>query len=387
MIPYGKQDITISDIKAVEKVLKSPMLTQGPLVPIFEDNLAQFCKSKYATAVNSATSGLHLACLALGIKKGDIVWTSPITFVASANCALYCGADIDFIDIDPHTYNISYEALLKRLQGIKNKKEIPKLLILVHLCGLPTQLKEINKLCKKYGIKIIEDASHALGSKYENYVTGSCSFSDLTVFSFHPVKMITTAEGGMITTNSKALDRKLKALRTHGIYRPTSEKNSMPWFYDQKDLGFNYRMTDISAALGISQLSRLSRFVKKRNKIAQIYKKELSNLPLKFQHIPQNTLSSYHLFVIQLDGKLEENKKKRLSLYKHLRKNGIFVNLHYMPVYKHTYYKNLKEFKFLKYAEDYYVRSISIPIFISLKKSEQEFVIHTIRNFFIEKSL
>ena len=382
MIPYGKQDISNSDIKAVTDVLKSPMLTQGPLVPKFEERLASYCGVKYATAVNSATSGLHLACLALGLSKGDILWTSPITFVASANCGIYCGAKVDFVDIDPTTFNISHQSLLEKINHAKSKNQLPKILVLVHMCGLAVELRKIRTLCNKYKIKIVEDASHALGSNYEGGMTGGCHYSDITVFSFHPVKMITTAEGGMVTTNSKTLDRKLKALRTHGIYRPAKMIAKQPWYYEQQDLGFNFRMTDIAAALGLNQMKRIDKFVNIRNRIAERYIKKLKDLPLKFQSQEVASKNSYHLFVIQLDLSKLKKTKYHLDLFKHLRSNGINVNLHYMPVYKHPFYAKMKKFMPMKNAEAYYATSISLPIFTTLTVKEQDKVVSIISNYF-----
>ena len=302
MIPYSRQNINSKDILEVKKILKSNYLTQGEKVPKFEKLVSKFTKSNYAVAVNSASSALHIACVALNIKKNDIVWTVPNTFVASANCAIHCGAIVDFVDIDPNNWNISISELEKKLRLAKRKNKLPKLLIPVHFAGLPTEQEKIWKLSKKYKFKIIEDASHSIGAKYKNELSGSCKWSDITVFSFHPVKIITTGEGGMALTNNKKLAEKMRILRTNGISQLNFlfKKNKiLPWYYEHITPGFNYRMNDISAALGISQFKRLKKFVKKRNLIALKYKKYFRGLPLKFQKIDKNFYSSYHLFPIQ----------------------------------------------------------------------------------------
>ncbi len=385
-IPYGKQHIDASDRKAVLEVLRSDFLTTGPKVPQFEQCLSRLIDIEYVTAVNSATSGLHLACLALGLGKGDLLWTSAISFVASANCGVYCGAKVDFVDICKETFNISAKTLLNK---IKSSEKLPNVLVLVHLCGLPSDLEEIHKICKKYNIKIIEDASHSLGAKYKNSYVGNCKYSDISVFSFHPVKMITTGEGGAITTRSKALDKKLKLLRSHGIFRKPIEDHKRPWFYDQIDLGFNYRMNDIEAALGINQLKRLKLFLKERNKIATRYYQKLNNLPISFQTIPSDSLSSYHLFVIQIrsDYETPNFKDTRLRLFQHLLDNGIQVNLHYMPIYQHSFYKKFGNYESCTNAEDYCSRSISLPIYYGLSKKQQNHVIESIKEFFHIKGL
>ena len=311
MIPYGRQDINQADIDAVVEVLRSDFLTQGPVVPAFEKAVSNYCGSQHAVAVNSATSALHIACLALGVGKGDIVWTSPITFVASANSALYCGATVDFVDIDPKTYNLSVDCLKEKLAQAEKTGRLPKVLIPVHLCGQPCDIAAIHALSLQYGFKIIEDASHAIGGRYKDECIGNCRYSDITVFSFHPVKIITTGEGGMALTNVHQLSKRMKLLRSHGITTEVADMHARPpqelWNYQQIDLGFNYRMTDIQAALGLSQMQRLDEFVVKRYNIAKRYDQMLTNLPVitPWQH--PDSYSSYHLYVIRL--KLDEINK------------------------------------------------------------------------------
>lgn len=380
MIPYGKQDINSDDIEAVVDVLKSDFLTQGPKVPSFEQSIAKFAGAKYSCAVNSATSALHIACLALGLGKGDELWTSPITFVASANCAMYCGAQINFIDIDPKTYNLCPKKLETRLAEAKKLGKLPKVVVAVHLCGQSCDMQKIHKLSKIYGFKIIEDASHAVGGKYLDYKIGSCRYSDITVFSFHPVKIITTAEGGIALTNDKNLHYKMTLLRTHGITRDEKRMQGDtdgPWYYEQIELGFNYRMTDLQAALGLSQVNRLEEFVTTRNKLAARYDNKLKSLPLTLPFQSKNTYSSFHLYVVRLD--LENIQKSHKQVFKELRDKGIGVNLHYIPVHMHPYYQS-KGFKFGDFpeAEKYYSEAISIPIFYGLKNNEQDRVVNAI---------
>lgn len=381
MIPYGRQDISQADINAVIDVLKSDFLTQGPVVPAFEKAVSDYCKVKYAFAVNSATSALHIACMALGVRKGDLVWTSPITFVASANCALYCGADVDFVDIDPATYNISVKALEEKLTKAEQLGRLPKVLIPVHLAGQSCEMDKINELSKKYGFRIIEDASHAIGGKYKKKAIGGCQYSDITIFSFHPVKIITTGEGGMCLTNDSQLAISLNRYRSHGIVRQASEMTHMPdgpWYYQQIELGYNYRMTDIQAALGLSQMNRLDDFVTARHAVAKRYNDLLNEdwLELPWQH--PDTYSGLHLYIIRV-------KKNQLGithrqLFEKLRNAGILVNLHYIPVYKHPYYETIgydkQEFP---NAEAYYLEAISIPMFATFTESEQQFVVDTIK--------
>lgn len=378
MIPYGKHSITEEDISEVIEVLNSDFLTQGPKVPDFENSLVKYTGGKYACAVNSATSALHVACLALELKAGDSLWTSPITFVASANAGLYCQANIDFVDIDPKTFNICPSKLLEKLHLAKKEGKLPKILVVVHLAGTPTYLKQIYDLCSEFGIKIIEDASHAIGASYCEDKVGSCKFSDITVFSFHPVKIITTAEGGAALTNDPILAKKMEQFRTHGITREKNqfvEKNPEEWHYEQVRLGFNYRMNDIQAALGISQLKKLDHFVSERNEIASYYSERLVNEPISFQLVPEETLSSYHLFVIRV----KENIRNKL--FRFLRDQGILVNLHYSPVHLQPFYRKMgfKNGDFLE-AESYSRTAISIPIYPDLRKQDLDYVINKLKN-------
>ena len=364
MIPYSRQSIDTQDKKSVLKVLNSNFLTQGPKVEEFEKKINKFSGSKYAVAANSGSSALHIACLALGIKKGDLVWTVPNTFVASANCAINCGAKIDLVDIDKDTFNISIESLEKKLIEAKKRKNIPKVLIPVHLGGQPTQQRKIWRLSKKYGFKILEDASHSIGAKHHGIKVGSCKWSHITVFSFHPVKIITTAEGGVATTNSKSLEKKMRIFRDNGILR--SSKN---WRYKQIAPGFNYRMNDISAAIGISQLKKIKKFLKRRNEIAKFYKKLLKDLPIKVQKILPENYSSYHLFIIQLD--LNHFKFSYNKIFKLLRKKKYYVNLHYMPIHLSPYFKKIG-FRKGQYpvSEKYGKTALSIPIYFGLRLNE-----------------
>ena len=380
-MPYGRQDISQEDINAVIDVLKSDFLTQGPVVPAFEKAVSDYCKAKYAFAVNSATSALHIACMALGVRKGDLVWTSPITFVASANCALYCSADVDFVDIDPSTYNMSVKALEEKLIKAEQLGRLPKVLIPVHLAGQSCEMNKIHDLSKKYGFRVIEDASHAIGGKYENKAIGGCQYSDITVFSFHPVKIITTGEGGMCLTNDPNLAILLNRYRSHGIVRQASEMTHIPdgpWYYQQIELGYNYRMTDIQAALGLSQMNRLDDFVAARHAVAKRYNDLLNEdwLELPWQH--PDTYSGLHLYIVRV-------KKNKLGithrqLFEKLRNAGILVNLHYIPVYKHPYYETIGyDNQDFPNAEAYYSEAISIPMFATFTESEQQFVVDSIK--------
>ncbi len=381
MIPYGKQDISAEDIQAVVEVLHSDFLTQGEVVPEFEKELSAFSNSEHAIVVNSATSALHIACMALGVGPGDIVWTSAITFVASANCAIYCGAKIDFVDIDSETNNISIDALSKKLELAKAQGNTPKVLIPVHLSGQSCDMRKIHKLSKEYGFSIIEDASHAIGGDFEEQKVGSCEFSDICVFSFHPVKIITCGEGGAALTNDPNLAKKMKLYSTHGVTRDSEQMNSKPdglWYYEQLYLGYNYRMTDIQAALGLSQLSRIDKFIKRRNEIAERYNNLLSDLPITLPKIPQGVYSSFHLYIIRL--KLDAIKKSHQEVFADLRKAGIGVNLHYIPVYHHPYYRELGFDKgYCPQSEQYYNEAISIPIYYDLDNQTQEKVIELLK--------
>ena len=370
MIPYSKQNISESDIDAVVEVLRSDFLTQGDKVPEFEKRVAEYCNSKFAIAANSATSCLHLACMALELKKGDILWTSPNSFVASANCGLYCGSKVDFVDIDRKTHNICPVKLEEKLKLAKKEGNLPKIVIPVHFAGQSCDMKAISELSKKYGFRIIEDASHAIGGEYLNKKIGNCEFSDMAVFSFHPVKILTTGEGGMVTTNNENLYDKLNLLRTHGISKDLQRKGDLStWMYEQQELGYNYRLSDIHAALGISQLTRIDTSIKRRHDILNFYEKnlDLPNITLPFQSI--DSYSALHLYPIELEmGKINRPKE---HIFDQLRKRGLGVNVHYIPIHFHPYFKNLgfKEGDFPN-AEDYYNRTISIPMFPDLKERE-----------------
>jgi UDP-4-amino-4,6-dideoxy-N-acetyl-beta-L-altrosamine transaminase len=380
-IPYGRQDINAADIQSVIEVLQSDWLTQGSAVNRFEQSVADYCGVKYAIAVSSATAALHIACLAIDLGKQDYLWTSPNTFVASANCGLYCGANVDFVDIDPRTYNLSVDQLEQKLYGASQLGCLPKVLVPVHFAGQSCEMDKIAILSQQYGFKVIEDASHAIGGKYQGKAIGCCEFSDLAVFSFHPVKIITTGEGGMVLTNREDLYEKLIRLRSHGITRDPDlmqGESHGAWYYQQLELGFNYRMTDIQAALGVSQMQRLDEFVTRRRFLAQRYEDLLQDLPftLPWQHPETN--SSWHLYVIRLDlGKI--NKTHR-QLFERLRQAGIGVNLHYIPVHTQPYYQNLgfKQGDFLE-AEKYYQEAISMPMYYGLTEREQEQVITSLR--------
>jgi UDP-4-amino-4,6-dideoxy-N-acetyl-beta-L-altrosamine transaminase len=381
MIPYGRQDISEVDIQAVVNVLRSDFLTQGPAVPAFEKGIADYCGVEHAVAVNSATSALHVACLALGVGAGDAVWTSPITFVASANCALYCGAQVDFVDIDPRTYNLSVERLTEKLAQADKSGCLPKVVIPVHLCGQPCDMAGIHALSQRYGFKIIEDASHAIGGKYRGEPIGNCRYSDITVFSFHPVKIITTGEGGIALTKDVQLAKRMELLRSHGITRDAKEMTHASegsWYYQQIDLGFNYRMTDMQAALGMSQMQRLDEIVAKRHAIAKRYDQLLTALPViaPWQHA--DSYSGLHLYVIRL--KLGEMSKTHRQAFEELRNEGIGVNLHYIPIYRQPYYEGLG-FKVghCPEAEKYYCAAISLPMYPGLSEMQQNKVIETLR--------
>lgn len=382
MIPYGRHDINQADIEAVIDVLHSEFLTQGSVVPAFEKSVADYCGVKYAVAVNSATSALHIACLALGVGRGDIVWTTPITFVASANCALYCGAQIDFVEIDSQTYNLSIEHLSAKLLDAEKSGKLPKVLIPVHLCGQSSNMEKIYQLGKRYGFKIIEDGSHAIGGAYAGERIGNCRFSDITVFSFHPVKIITSGEGGMAVTNSLELARHMRLLRSHGITSDAAEMDPRPnpeiWNYQQIDLGFNYRMTDVHAALGLSQMRRLDKFVTRRHEIAKRYDVLLDGLPVITPWQNPNSYSAFHLYVIKL--KLAEINKTHKEVYEELRAAGILVNLHYIPVYRQPYYKKMGfEPGYCPEAEKFYSEVITIPMYSGLTNEQQDHVVDVLK--------
>ena len=377
MIPYGRQDITDSDIEAVIEVLRSDFLTQGPIVKKFEEKVSEYCGNSHAFALNSATSALHIACLALDVGSGDTVWTSPITFVASSNCALYCGAKVDFVDIDPRTYNICSDQLRVKLRLAKLNGTLPKAVIPVHLTGQSCDMESIRQLSEEYGFSVIEDASHAVGGRYKDDPIGSCKYSDICVFSFHPVKIITTGEGGMANTNNSQLARKIDRLRSHGITRDPeqlSNQDPEPWWYEQLDLGLNYRMTDIQAALGLSQMGRLDQYVVIRNQLAQRYDELLAKLPVIVPAQAKDCYSSRHLYVIRL--KLDEINKSRRQVFESLREQKVGVQIHYIPVPSQPYYKNLG-FSDEDYPNglSYYQEAITLPLFPTMTTEQQDKIV------------
>lgn len=377
MIPYGRQNINAADIAAVVSVLKSDYLTQGPQVPLFESHISGVTQSIFAVAGNSATSMLHVACLALGVDEGDIVWTSPITFVASSNSALYCGADVDFVDVDPSTANMCPIALEKKLLEAEKQGTLPKVIIPVHMAGHSCDMQAISELVVPYGIKIIEDAAHAIGGHYREQPIGSCQFSDITVFSFHPVKIITTAEGGVATTNNQQLFQAMQTYRSHGITK-SAETMLRPdegdWYYEQHHLGFNYRMTDIQAALGNSQITRLGEFVDRRNQLAKRYESLLNVLNVEFIQPLDNSYSAYHLFIVRLPTGID-----RKSVFNLMRLAGICVHVHYFPVYLQPFYLQ-KGFEagYCTGAERYYDNCLTLPLYPELTEGEQDFIVSTL---------
>lgn len=379
-IPYGRQDISREDIQAVVRVLESDWLTQGPDIEEFEQAVADYCGAKYAVAVNSATSALHIACMAAGVEQGDWVWTTPNSFVASANCGLYCGANVDFVDIDKQTYNLSAVELEAKLLAEGHAEKLPKVVIPVHFSGQSCDMEGIAAMAKKYNFAVIEDASHAIGGSYKDAKVGSCKYSDMTIFSFHPVKIVTTCEGGMIVTNRRDLYDKLIRLRSHGITRCPDfmvEEAHGPWYYQQIELGYNYRITDVQAALGTSQMKRIDTFVDRRSELAKRYTKELVDLPLILPYQSQAAKSAWHLYVIQVDD--NKCKKSRKQIFEELRAKGIGVNVHYIPVHTQPYYKNMG-FKYGDFpiSEQYYERAISIPMYYKLTDEEQTYVIQSL---------
>ena len=382
MIAYGRQDITQADIDAVVSVLQSDLLTQGPQVPAFEQAVATHCQLPYAVAVNSATSGLHIACLALGLKPGDRLWTSPITFVASANCALYCGAQVDFVDIDFRTGNMCVADLAERLARAEREGRLPKIVVPVHFGGQPCDMVQIHQLSQRYGFKIIEDASHAIGATYLGEPVGNCHYSDCTVFSFHPVKIVTTAEGGVVTTRSKEVFDKLERLRSHGITRDPAqfvEVSHGPWYYEQVDLGFNYRMTELQAVLGVSQMGRLRNYIRVRTRLAQHYQAALSDLPLTPLRLFSGRTSAWHLYVVRVD---ESSPLGRQELFGLLRAAGIGVNVHYIPVHLQPHYRKLGftggDFPA---AERFYKHALTLPLHPRLSDADLAHVTGTLQQY------
>jgi UDP-4-amino-4,6-dideoxy-N-acetyl-beta-L-altrosamine transaminase len=382
VIPYGRQTISEADIESVVQVLRSEFLTQGFQVPAFEASVARYVGAPYAIAVNSATSALHMACLALDLGPGDWLWTSPNSFVASANCGLYCGAQVDFVDIDPKTYNISSQALADKLERAKREGRLPKVVIPVHFAGQSCDMTAIAALAREYGFKVVEDASHAIGSRWQSTNVGACQHSDITVFSFHPVKIITTAEGGLLTTRDAAIAQRLAELRSHGITREASRferSDQGAWYYEQQELGFNYRMTELQAALGVSQMNELDRFIARRHALVARYEDGLKRLPVlrPWQH--RDSHSAFHLYVIQV---VEGSRMNRRQLLDALRSAGILVNVHYIPIHLHPFYERMG-FRAgeLPVAEAYYDRAISLPLYAGLSESDQNFVIRKIEEF------
>lgn len=381
MIPYGRQEITEADVDAVVAVLRSDFLTQGPTVPRFERALAEYCGAKHALAANSATSALHIACLALGLGPGDWLWTTPVTFLASANCGLYCGARVDFVDIDPRTYNLSPVALEEKLIRARREGRLPKIVVPVHLSGQPCDMAAIHRLASEYGFRVIEDASHAVGGKYRGEPVGSCRYSDITVFSFHPVKIITSAEGGMALTNDAELAQRMELLRSHGMTRDpalmTHEPDG-PWYYQQIALGFNYRMTELQGALGLSQMARLDTYVARRHELARMYDRILASLPVTLPWQHPDGYSGLHLYIVRLQP--GRNPKPHRDVFESMRQKGVGVNLHYIPVHTQPYYQKMG-FRPGDYpeAEKYYAEAFSLPMFATLSESEVERVCLSLR--------
>jgi UDP-4-amino-4,6-dideoxy-N-acetyl-beta-L-altrosamine transaminase len=380
MIPYSRQEISKEDIAEVVETLKSDFLTQGPKTPLFEKIVADYCGSQYGVAANSATSARHIACLALDLRKDDRLWTSPNSFVSSANCGLYCGAKIDFVDIDPLTYNLSSEALEKKLIQAKQDNKLPKIVIPVHFAGQSCDMQKIHSLGKEYGFKIIEDASHAIGGSYMKNKIGMCEYSDITVFSFHPVKIITTAEGGLATTNDRDLFERMQLFRTHGVTRDPkvmTKETEGAWYYQQVDLGFNYRMTELQSALGISQMRRLDEFVNKRNILKDRYNHLLNELPVIRPYQAENIHSAMHLYPIQIDS--NNSKVSRYEVFDALVHGGIGVNVHYIPIHTQPFYLEMGfTYGDFPIAETYYKNAISLPLFSQMSFEEQDKVVATL---------
>jgi UDP-4-amino-4,6-dideoxy-N-acetyl-beta-L-altrosamine transaminase len=376
MIPYGRQEITEDDVDSVVAVLRSDVLTQGPVVPKFERAVADYCGAAHAVAVNSATSALHIACMALELGPGDWLWTSPITFVATANCALYCGARVDFVDIDPRTYNLYPLALERKLTEAERDGRLPKVLAPVHFAGQPCDMLAIYALAQRYGFRIIEDASHAIGAEYRGEPVGNCRYSDVTVFSFHPVKIITTAEGGMALTNSAELAGRMARLRSHGVTRDPASMTCKPdgaWFYQQIDLGMNYRMTELQAALGLSQLSRLDDYVARRHELARRYDEKLASLPIVLPHKSKDGRSALHLYPIWIDPA----QMDRSAVFDRMRRSNIGVNVHYIPVYSQPYHRQRRTFSSADFpaSERYYAGALSLPMFASMTEHQRDQVV------------
>lgn len=381
MIYYGRQDINETDIQAVEEVLRSDFLTQGPAIERFEGKVAEYCGARYAVAVTNATSALHIACLAAGIGKGDLVWTTPITFTASANCARYCGADVDFVDIDADTYNMSVDALEEKLQTAKKQGRLPNLVIPVHLAGQSCDMKRMKALSEAYGFRLLEDASHAIGADYADGKVGNCAFSDMVVFSFHPVKIITTGEGGMVLTNDKMLYEKLNLYRSHGITRDAAEmshESDGPWYYQQITLGYNYRMTDIQAALGASQMERIDAFVARRRALVARYNTALQDFPVKTPYVMEGADSSWHIYIVRID--FANVTKTKQEIFAEMAQKGVALNLHYIPVHTQPYYEALGHRpEECPNAMDYYREALTLPLYPGLTDDEQDQVIEALR--------
>ena len=380
MIYYGRQSIDETDM-AVEAVLRSDFLTQGPAIERFEQCVADYCGAKYAAAVCNATAALHIACRAAGLGTGDILWTSPITFVASANCGRYCGADVDFVDIDPRTYNMSVDALEEKLRRAKAENRLPKIVVPVHLAGQSCETKRIHELAKEYGFTVLEDASHAVGADYLDTKVGGCVFSDMTVFSFHPVKIVTTGEGGMVLTNNRDLYEKLTLYRSHGITRDPEKMTHAAdgaWYYQQIDVGYNYRMTDLQAALGCSQMQRLDKFVARRRELAARYDELLREMPLTTPYVMETAEPSWHIYVVRLD--FARITKTKEQIFSEMKERGIVLNLHYIPVHLQPYYEQLGFAKGdFPHSEAYYEEALTLPLYYDLTDAQQDEIIAALR--------